>query len=269
MALVLILSLLVSVLAGTSLIQNETRELMVRGDTVTNNTTVVNADANFTINSPESKVYNTDNVTVAFTINTTLPVGFAGVVCEFLGYGCLLDSSSDYFSKTNGDCYSSNVDDALSRYGNGYLCSANLTNLSEGPHNITAWVQEEINYISWYGTDGFAFSTVSFTVDLPPNILILSPETKVYNTSDVPLDLTVNKTVSRITYSLDGGKNVTIAGNATLTGLANGDHYMTVYATDEAGNVGTSQTIHFTIDTFPNRNCRCCFRGNSCGCCFC
>jgi hypothetical protein len=40
----------------------------------------------------------------------------------------------------------------------------------------------------------------------------------------------------------------------TLTGLSNGSHNVTVYATDEAGNVGTSQTINFTIakpESFP------------------
>jgi hypothetical protein len=33
----------------------------------------------------------------------------------------------------------------------------------------------------------------------------------------------------------------------TLTGLSNGFHNVTVYATEEAGNVGASQTINFNI----------------------
>jgi hypothetical protein len=48
---------------------------------------------------------------------------------------------------------------------------------------------------------------------------------------------------------LDGQENVTINANATLTGLSEGDHNLTVYATDEAGNVGASETIYFSI--FP------------------
>jgi hypothetical protein len=40
-------------------------------------------------------------------------------------------------------------------------------------------------------------------------------------------------------------KNVTIAGNTTLTGLSSSVHNLTVYAWDEAGNIGSSETITF------------------------
>jgi len=53
-------------------------------------------------------------------------------------------------------------------------------------------------------------------------------------------------------YSLDGQDNVTINGNTTLDGLANGLHNVTVYARDELENTGTSETITFTVDApFP------------------
>jgi hypothetical protein len=64
----------------------------------------------------------------------------------------------------------------------------------------------------------------------------------------------VNETASKITYCLDGQENVTISGNVTLTELVNGDHTVTVYATDPAGNLGASETIHFTMaepEPFP------------------
>ena len=45
---------------------------------------------------------------------------------------------------------------------------------------------------------------------------------------------------------------MTIAGNTTLVGLSNGLHTLTVYANDTVGNVGTSETISFTVDVpFP------------------
>jgi hypothetical protein len=65
---------------------------------------------------------------------------------------------------------------------------------------------------------------------------------------DIPLDFTLSEQVSQITYSLDGQKNVTISGNTTLTGLSRGEHNVTIYATDEAGNLGTSETLYFTIE---------------------
>jgi hypothetical protein len=96
-------------------------------------------------------------------------------------------------------------------------------------------------------------SVVSFTIDTtPPVISALSVENKTYSTSDVPLNVTVNEPVSQVIYSLDGQENVTISGNTTLTGLANRDHSLIVYAKDEAGNIGTSKTITFTVaESFP------------------
>jgi hypothetical protein len=41
---------------------------------------------------------------------------------------------------------------------------------------------------------------------------------------------------------------VNIAGNTTLANLPLGEHSITVYITDEAGNTGTSETIFFTIE---------------------
>ena len=70
-------------------------------------------------------------------------------------------------------------------------------------------------------------------------------DNKIYFSSDVPLTLTVNEPVSQVTYSLDGQRNVTTAGNTTLTNLPYGEHNVTVYTTDKAGNVGASGTIHF------------------------
>jgi len=87
------------------------------------------------------------------------------------------------------------------------------------------------------------------TVDLsPPIVSDISLENRVYLTSDVPLNFTVSEHTSRVTYSLDGRDNVTIAGNTTLTGLPAGTHNVTVYARDEAGNVGASETVHFSVE---------------------
>jgi hypothetical protein len=50
-----------------------------------------------------------------------------------------------------------------------------------------------------------------------------------------------------MSYSLDRENNVSIAGNTTLIGLSYGWHNVTVYAVDNAGNIGASKTILFNL----------------------
>jgi N-acetylneuraminic acid mutarotase len=86
----------------------------------------------------------------------------------------------------------------------------------------------------------------------PPKISVLSPANETYNNSTVLLRYAVDKPVNWTGYSLDGEETVTVAGNTTITGLANGTHNVTVYATDAFGNVGASETVGFTVEVpFP------------------
>ncbi len=120
--------------------------------------------------------------------------------------------------------------------------SFNLTELSEGLHNVT------VSVFGSYKEDTFVYSrSVIFFVDtVPLELKIVSPENRVYNVSGLPLNFTVDEPVSQISYSLDGQTNVTIIGNITLESLPYGEHNVTVYATDNVGNIG-SKTVFFTI----------------------
>jgi parallel beta-helix repeat protein len=80
-----------------------------------------------------------------------------------------------------------------------------------------------------------------------PVISIVSPENKTYTVNNVSLAFTVSEPTSWMGYSLDDQTNVTISGNTTLTGLSNGLHNLTVYATNADGKTGTSETVYFTI----------------------
>jgi hypothetical protein len=90
-------------------------------------------------------------------------------------------------------------------------------------------------------------SVVNFTVATPPEVSVLSPLNGTYDSSDVQLNFTVNESFSKISYVLDHQDNMTIDGNTTLLGLSNGVHNVTVYACENAGNVGSSETITFTV----------------------
>ena len=50
---------------------------------------------------------------------------------------------------------------------------------------------------------------------------------------------------------MDGQDKVRVSGNATLADVPAGDHNVTFYVMDEAGNIGATETIHFTIESFP------------------
>ena len=94
---------------------------------------------------------------------------------------------------------------------------------------------------------------MSFTIDTePPKVTVQSPEDKVYDATDVPLEFRVDDPDSQFSYVLDGQESVAIDGNVTLSELSNGEHNVTVYAQDVAGNVGTSEKIRFSVEVpFP------------------
>ena len=126
-----------------------------------------------------------------------------------------------------------------------------ISELSEGFHNVTFMSSVDGGYADgltsyWFGMHSYL--TISFLVDtISPEISFLSTENMTYDVSDVPLNFSVNEEVIGMSYSLDGLDSVIIAGNTTLTDLSVGVHNVTIHAWDEAGNIGTSETLIFTI----------------------
>jgi hypothetical protein len=176
---------------------------------------------------------------------------------DWLENETVVDGTSEFSYVYNSSGTSENF---YGRTTGSYSCDLKLEGIPEGNHIITVNAIERGYYFYVEGGLSFKFysfsisaiSSVTFTVDTtPPEVSILSLENKTYSTSDVPFSFNASEPVSQITYSLDGEENVAITGNTTLTGLANGDHTLTVYAKDEAGNVGTSETISFTVNVLP------------------
>lgn len=119
-----------------------------------------------------------------------------------------------------------------------------LSSLSEGQHWLT------LSVITTTGP-GFQqpYSTgqiIIFYVDtMAPEVSNLS----VNNTDsgDRLLSFTVDEEASWVGYSLDNQANVTVTDAAVLGDLPFGSHNVTVYAEDDAGNMGASETLYFTI----------------------
>jgi hypothetical protein len=123
--------------------------------------------------------------------------------------------------------------------------SVNLPPLPEGSHSVTVYMSGV--------RDTTYTATVYFTVEsseklTPPTISNLSIEAATtYNATNLPLQFTTNENIAQETYSLDGNSNVTIDGNITLKGLADGAHILALYVQDTWGNVA-NQTVDFTIE---------------------
>ncbi len=195
------------------------------------------------IQSPQNRSYNVNTVAINFTYETNNNFWqnwWEGQVT------CILNKEKPF--KINATIIGSRT------------MTINTTVTSDGI-KYTQWTAEGEAILSNL-TDGTYFlvlqrpgnplepvvsANVSFTVDtVSPSIHVIQLENKTFY-SNIPLNFTVNEP-SNVCYSLDGLENVTISGNLTLTDLLNGKHNVTVYATDLAGNVGSSETLTFTVD---------------------
>jgi len=83
----------------------------------------------------------------------------------------------------------------------------------------------------------------------PPIIQVTSPENQTYN--EITLNFTVNRDTQWIGYSLDSKANITLTKGMQLFNLTEGSHSITLYANDSRGNMGSSSSVFFSLDTIP------------------
>ncbi|RLE38512.1 hypothetical protein DRJ17_03660, partial [Candidatus Woesearchaeota archaeon] len=81
-----------------------------------------------------------------------------------------------------------------------------------------------------------------------PVVSIIEPENITYTTVNIPLSFTVDETAN-ISYTLDGGSNISATNNTIITVITDGLHNITLYANDSAGLIGVSSTRYFTVST--------------------
>lgn len=94
----------------------------------------------------------------------------------------------------------------------------------------------------------FGYGTPDPTYDgTVPEIALISLKNGSYYESSVPLEISVSELVFWMHYKIDNETSAEISGNTTISGLSLGLHSLTVYAADEAGNTGASETVYFTV----------------------
>jgi hypothetical protein len=244
LALTFILAFLISAMAGTKLVNWAKANPWMGTDWVSP------ADdtkpPTLTIMSPQKNiVYNSNNVTLSFNAHIGLSTATYMRLMQVY-YKTDWEQNETYVYNNEGINipYEPN---AITEFS----YNMNLTGVQEGKHYITVHAVEWGAYIDGLFVHMFRIngsSSVNFAIDVSPSVSVLSLVNKTYDFSDVPLYFTVSEPVSQMAYSLDGKENISIAGNMTLTGLANGDHNLTIYAKDETGNTGVSETIYFSVE---------------------
>lgn len=151
--------------------------------------------------------------------------------------------------------------------GSGILCKLNLTAEQEvgmstlefsEPYGKYTFLMYAIppNYTEtgYIPVDEVSNGIINVVDPPSPAITVVSPENKIYATSSVPLNFSVDKPTSWIGYSLDAQYNITITGNTTLSGLSYGHHSIIVYANDTSGNMLSSINVCFVVRLISDVN---------------
>jgi hypothetical protein len=122
-----------------------------------------------------------------------------------------------------------------------------LSSLSDGQHMLYLYVVTKTGpHQQEYSTSQNVFFYVDTMAPKVSNLTVNS-----IDSGDRLLSFTVDGEASWVGYSLDNQANVTVTDEAVLEDLPFGSHNVTVYAEDAVGNMGTSETLFFTIEPFP------------------
>jgi hypothetical protein len=145
-----------------------------------------------------------------------------------------------------------------------------IAGIPSGTHEVTFRASADGNYVDSNDTrNNFSLSqetTLTFSVPIKtaifsidhnatinvepkPSITLLTPQKLTVISSSLDLNFTVDQPFTKMAYVLDNGESISISGNTTLSYLPNGDHTLTVFATNDFGQIGTSDTLFFSVQT--------------------
>ena len=200
----------------------------------------------------DGDIYNVNTVEVNFTIAKPASWLINGTSIGTYFFRMLIDGKN--LSSLTGT-HRPDIDN-----GTAESISLVFYNLTRGGHSVKIDVKPMTFYNPYYpdhppsgkGYGNYYLDnisqTVHFTVNAdPPKVTILSPANQNYISTDVPLNIQINRPFSQITYSLDGHDNIAIGGNITLTGLRYGFHSLSLHVVDTSGNTGDYGTFTFSV----------------------
>ncbi|MBJ7348626.1 MAG: hypothetical protein JHC87_08665, partial [Thermoleophilaceae bacterium] len=129
--------------------------------------------------------------------------------------------------------------------GGAWSCDASPAQ-SEGAHTYTAKAVDGV------GNSGPASAGVDLTVDTTNPVVSLTVPADGSNTNDNTPLITFSVTEAHPSTTeciIDSGTWASCSSGSSLATLADGSHTLQVRHTDAAGNIGTSSTHTFTVDT--------------------
>jgi hypothetical protein len=172
------------------------------------------------------------------------------VICvAFLGYQCFSNKEIN-----DGTWFAASGCGEHSLYANPQFVDAalrdyHLTSESPGVDNGTAVDAPSEDLEGNARPQGGGYDIGPYEYAETQRIAVTSPEKMIYPSTCVRLNFVVEPggtVLEWIGYSLDGGANVTIAGNTTLGELSAGMHTVMVHARDRNGTTASSAIVTFT-----------------------
>jgi hypothetical protein len=144
----------------------------------------------------------------------------------------------------------------------GFTASVQLPQLSKGQHIIIVYAEHSSSGITQRDISTVIFN-ISDTIPVneltPPVVSNFTVKNKAYPSANLSASFNVDKAVMWTGYCIDE-ENVTISNwwntaasersfNFTLKELTEGSHTLVAYAEDTFGNMGTSDSVNFVVDT--------------------
>ncbi|NOQ55394.1 MAG: hypothetical protein GQ477_01165, partial [Nanohaloarchaea archaeon] len=124
--------------------------------------------------------------------------------------------------------------------------------IDDGNHTVIFYCNDTLGNLN--------FTTEHFIVDTaPPEITIVSPKNKYYNTSSIWFNITVFDTVTSVdkcSYSLDNRPDLSMLNDSESnyyylnSSMTKGDHNITFYCNDSVGNLNSIKES-FKVDLTP------------------
>ena len=209
------------------------------------------------ITSPSNSTYSSGLLMLNITFKLMLNIDRTNIIMLYSIDGkenTTIPVSATFVPLIATRTYENGTKENVTSFFSYYIIAGNvgLPEFPKGLHNISVYGKYERGGGSSF--DVLDDCTVYFTINdgNAPVISSLSVENKTYSQDNLSLNFTVDQPISWMGYCLDEQVNVTTTGNFALSELASGSHTLTIYANDTVGNMGTSETISFSVrDSFP------------------